>query len=255
MSDAWSPAEIALRIEDVGVKKANLPAETLWALAALAGAFIGLGAQFFLVAMTGTADLGGLQRVIGGGVFSLGLILVVVAGAELFTGNNLMVMAWAEGRLSLRALLRAWGIVLVGNALGAVGLAVLVGLARPSAEVLATAVAVATAKAALPIHVAFLRGVLCNVLVCLAVWCVASCRSTGDKILAVLWPISGFVAMGFEHSVANFYLFPLAAFGGPLDPVGVTRNLLAVIAGNVVGGGGLVAATYAWIYLRRRPAA
>ena len=251
MSDAWTPAEVAARVLAAGQARAAAPLTTMFPLALLAGAFIGFGAQFALVALTGTEGLGfGLRQVLAGGVFGVGLMLVVVAGAELFTGDNLLVIAWAAGRLSTRRLLHTWLVVLAGNAVGAAGLAALVAASAPNEAVVKTVLAVATTKAALPFGVAFARGVLCNVLVCLAVWSTASCRGTGEKILALAGPIAAFVAAGFEHSVANLYIFPLAALLGPLDVGGALHNLGAVILGNLVGGGGFVAGIYWWIYLR-----
>ena len=246
-----TPADVAEQVRAAGEIRARAPLATMFPLAVLAGAFIGLGAQFAVVALTGTEGLGfGLRQVLAGGVFSVGLVLVVVAGAELFTGDNLLVVAFAAGRVSLGRLLHTWAVVLAGNALGALGLAALVAAAEPAPPVVATIVAVAGAKAALPVGVAFFRGVLCNVLVCLAVWCTAACRGPGEKVLVVVGPVAAFVAAGFEHSVANLYLFPLAVLVGDLDVAGAGRNVAAVVAGNLVGGGGLVALTYWWIYLR-----
>lgn len=246
-----TPADVAAKVLSAGEARARAPLATMFPLAVLAGAFIAIAAQLAMVALTGTEGLGyGLRQVLAGGVFSVGLVLVVVAGAELFTGDNLLVIAAAAGRLSIGRLLRTWAVVLAGNAVGAVGLAALVALSHPAEPVRATVIAVATAKAALPFGVAFVRGILCNVLVCLAVWCATACEGTGEKVLVIVGPIVAFVACGFEHSVANFYLLPLAAMLGGLDLAGAARNLVAVTAGNVVGGGGLVALTYWWIYLR-----
>lgn len=246
-----TPADVAAKVLSAGEARARAPLATMFPLAVLAGAFIAIAAQLAMVALTGTEGLGyGLRQVLAGGVFSVGLVLVVVAGAELFTGDNLLVIAAAAGRLSIGRLLRTWAVVLAGNAVGAVGLAVLVALSHPAEPVRATVITVATAKVALPFGVAFVRGILCNVLVCLAVWCATACEGTGEKVLVIVGPIAAFVACGFEHSVANFYLLPLAAMLGGLDLAGAARNLVAVTAGNVVGGGGLVALTYWWIYLR-----
>ncbi len=251
-----NPAEVAAKVLSAGEARARAPLATMFPLAVLAGAFIALGAQFAMVALTGTDGLGyGLRQVLAGGVFSVGLVLVVVAGAELFTGDNLLVIAAAAGRLPIGRLLRTWAVVLAGNAVGAVGLAMLVAFSHPPDAVRSTIIAVAAAKSALPIGVAFFRGILCNVLVCLAVWCATACQGAGEKVLVIVGPVAAFVACGFEHSVANFYLLPLAWLLGDLEVTGALRNLLAVIAGNLVGGGGLVALTYWWIYLRvQKPA-
>jgi len=265
--DAYSPREIAERIESVGVTKARLPTLPLLMLGALAGAFIGLGAMLFVLVRS-DATLGFAAGAIGGGlVFSLGLLLVVVAGAELFTGNNLLAMAWADGRISTREVLRNWGLVCLANFAGAAGLAVLVFLSGHTGlnggAVAQTVVNIALAKQELPALEAFFRGVLCNVLVCMAVWMAMAGRSVVDKAVAVVPPIMAFVAAGFEHSIANMYLMPLAmllqTFGplGGTPPVtwaGMLGNLLPVIAGNLLGGSVLVGLTYHVIY-RRKPAA
>lgn len=247
------PRDVATRVLEAGAERAAAPLGTMFPLAVLAGVFIGLGGQLSLVVATGTDALGfGLRQLLVGTSFSVGLVLVVVAGAELFTGDNLLVIAAAAGRLGPLRLLHTWAVVLLGNAVGAVALALAVSWAHPAEGVVATVTAVAGTKAALPLGVAFVRGVLCNVLVCLAVWCASACEGVGEKVLVIVGPVATFVAAGFEHSVANLYLFPLAALVGPLDAAGALRNLGAVIAGNVVGGGGFVALTYWWIYLRSR---
>jgi len=274
--DALLPAEIARKAEATGVAKAGMDGLRLLTLALLAGAFIGLGAMAATTLWTGTAGVMpfGIARMLGGLVFALGLILVVLGGAELFTGDNLMVMAWASRRITLRALLRAWAIVFVGNLIGAVATAVLVFLAGhhllAEGGVGATALAIGRAKVELPFMRAFFMGILCNVLVCLAVWLCYGARSTTDKLLAVLFPITAFVAAGFEHSVANMYFVPQAllilwwapegfwaangldpaAYAG-ITPWGLAVNLVPVTLGNMVGGGGLVGLVYWFVYLRR----
>lgn len=256
--EAYSPQEIAERVENVGVTKARLPALATFTLAVLAGGFIGLGALYFTLVTSDTALDFALSRTLGGLCFSLGLILVVVAGAELFTGNNLLVMAWAAGRITSWELLRNWALVLLGNAVGAVGLAILVVLAGQAGlndgEVGRHAVRLAVLKVTLPFWTAFFRGVLCNVLVCLAVWVAMAGRSVTDKLLAVVFPISAFVAAGFEHSVANLYLIPLGmllgAGEGALGFTGLLRNLVPVTLGNIVGGAGMVALVYTLVYRR-----
>ena len=248
--DAYRPAEIAALIETAGIAKAGLPMHRMAVLAMLAGAFIGFGAAFWCVAMAG-AELGfGPQRVLGGAAFALGLILVVVGGAELFTGNALMVMAAVDRRITVGALLRNWGIVWLGNLVGAVGLAVTFGLAGlldgPMGDVAAKA---AATKAQLPPLEAFVRGALCNALVCLAVWLSFAARSATDKILGVLWPVTAFVALGLEHSVANMFLFPAGLWAGSEAALpGVLGNLVWVTLGNVVGGAGGVALAYRFAF-------
>lgn len=253
--DAYAPKEIAARVSEIGVAEARLPPLSLALLGVLAGAFIGLGAMMStLVASDATLGFA-VSRLLGGLVFSLGLMLVVVAGAELFTGNNLLVMAWAGGRIGTGELLRHWALVCAANLVGAAGLALLVWLSGHGAlqqgEVGRTVVRIATAKAQLPLAEAFFRGVLCNVLVCMAVWMALAGRSVTDKLLAIVFPITAFVAAGFEHSIANLYFFPLALLlGAPLAAGDIAGSLLAVIAGNLVGGSVLVALVYWVIYLR-----
>jgi formate transporter len=256
-SDAYAPQEIAARISNVGVVKARLPWLTQALLGMLAGAFIGLGALMFTLVASDTALGFAASRLLGGLVFSLGLVLVIVAGAELFTGNNLIAMAWAGGHISTSELLRNWAIVCAANFVGAAGLALLVALSGQASmndgAVARTAIRIATAKAELPWLEAFFRGVLCNVLVCMAVWMAMAGRSVTDKVLAIVFPITAFVAAGFEHSIANMYFFPLAMLlGAPLGAADMARNLLPVIAGNIVGGSVLVALVYWLIYLRPR---
>ena len=248
--DAYKPAEIAALIETAGVAKAALPLHRVATLALLAGAFIGFGSAFWCIAMAGADPGFGPQRVLGGVVFALGLILVVVGGAELFTGNALMVMAAVDRRITLGALLRNWGIVWLGNLVGAVGLAVAFGMSGlldgPMGTVAAKA---ASVKAALPPVEAFVRGALCNALVCLAVWLSFAARTATDKILGVLWPVAAFVTLGLEHSVANMFLFPAGVWAGSeATTAGVLGNLLWVSLGNVLGGAGGVALAYRYAY-------
>lgn len=267
--DALLPAEIARKAEEIGVAKANMDTVRLLALAVLAGAFISLGAMAATTMWTGLDDVApyGLARILGGLVFALGLILVVLGGAELFTGNNLMVMAVASRRIGLRALLRAWSIVFVGNLIGAVATALLVFLAGhhllDGGAVGQKAFAIGAAKVDLPFMRAFFMGVLCNVLVCLAVWLCYGAHSTTDKLLVILFPIAAFVAAGFEHSVANMYFIPqammiqhwapeLAGDHPVLTVGGLAANMIPVTAGNIVGGGVFVGLIYWFIYLRRR---
>jgi len=261
--DAFSPKQIAERVEQVGVAKARLPLLSLVLLGLLAGAFIGLGA-LYSVLVASDPDLGfAVKQVLAGVCFSLGLLLVVVAGAELFTGNNLLAMAWAEGRVSSGELLRNWVVVCAANFAGSLGLAVLVYLSGHGGMngglVGEQYVAIGVAKTTLPLSELFFRGVLCNVLVCLAVWMALAGRSVVDKLVAIVFPVSAFVAAGFEHSIANMYLIPLAMLlqaDGVTAPVGaqaigmagLVRNLVPVIAGNVVGGSVLVALVYYLIY-------
>lgn len=256
-TDAFQPRQIAERVAQLGVAKARADALTLLVLALLAGAYISLGALFFTVVVTGS-ELGfGVTRLLGGLSFSLGLVLVVIAGAELFTGNNLLAMAWASRLIGTRALLRNWLLVYLGNVLGCLGTVALVLWADTASlgggALGETALQIARAKAELSWGAAFARGILCNVLVCLAVWLAMGGHSVTDRILAILLPISAFVALGFEHSIANWFFLPLGLAldaQGTLSTLDAARNLAASTAGNLLGGSLLVAGVYWLAYLR-----
>ena len=275
--DAFPPAKMASRMEEVGVAKADLRMDTMLALAILAGAFIGSGAIFATVVTTGLGSSGmgfGLVKLLGGLVFCLGLIAVVVAGAELFTGNNLIIMAYASRRITLPALLRNWGIVYVGNFIGSIATAFVMLVSKQytfsNGALGANALAIANGKCSLEFFQAVALGVMCNAFVCLAVWLCASARSTTDKILAIIFPITAFVAAGFEHSVANMYFIPMGlliksfAGAGFWESIGKTaadfgnltwmaffvKNLLPVTIGNIIGGSLFVGLVYWFIYLR-----
>lgn len=275
--DALLPPQMAARAEAVGVRKAGLDAATLFVLAFLAGAFIALGAIFATTVSAGAADLPfGVGRLLAGLAFSLGLILVIVGGAELFTGNTLIVMAWASGKVSSASLLRNWAIVYAGNFVGALataGVMVVSGqYAFGKGSVGLAALTIGEAKGGLEFVPAIALGMMCNALVCLAVWLSFSARTTTDRILAIVPPIAAFVAIGFEHSVANMYFIPEAiairtwapaqfwiAIGrGPADFPNLTvdaflvRNLLPVTIGNVIGGAVMVGVVYWFVYLRGR---
>jgi len=287
--DALLPAEMATRAEYLGVRKAEMPALTMFTLAILAGAFIAMGAIFATTVSAGTMGVTlpdgttaystglpyGVTRLLAGLVFSLGLILVVVGGAELFTGNNLIVMAWASGKVTGRALLRNWLIVYLGNFVGALGTAALMFFSKQytfgSASIGVTMLKTAIAKSELGFIQALALGILCNALVCMAVWLTYSARSTVDKIAAIIFPITAFVAGGFEHSVANMYFLPVALFVKTFDPQFIAslgdkvphlesltwmnflfKNLIPVTIGNIIGGTILVAAVYWSVFLRNK---
>jgi formate transporter len=264
--DAFAPKEIAAKVETIGVAKARLPLLSMLMLGILAGGFIGLGSLYFVIVKSDPSLGFASKQVLGGLVFSLGLILVVVAGAELFTGNNLLAMAWADGKISTLELLRNWSVVCIGNFIGAAGLALLVYLSRhPDMNQGAIAqeyIKIAEAKAALPFWTAFFKGILCNVLVCMAVWMAFAGRSVVDKVVAIVFPISAFMAAGFEHSIANMYFFPLAMLLQTFDDAGTVghtvtwaglfRNLVPVILGNIIGGSVLVGLVYHVIYRRTK---
>lgn len=273
--DSLFPPEMAARAEQVGVRKAHLDAVSTFALAVLAGAFIALGAIFATTVSAGGGALPfGIVRLVAGLAFSLGLILVIVGGAELFTGNTLIVMAWASRKVSTRLVLRNWAIVYIGNFVGAVGTAFVVFAGGQytfgNGSVGLAALATGNAKAGLDFVPALALGMLCNALVCLAVWLTFSARTTTDRILAIVPPIAAFVAAGFEHSVANMFFIPVALLIRAFAPasfwteVGRTAadypnltmydflagNLLPVTIGNIIGGALMVGIVYWFIYLR-----
>jgi len=276
--DALLPAEMASKAETIGVKKAHMNAVSMFVLAVLAGAFISLGAIFSTTVIAGAGELPyGVARLLAGLVFTLGLILVVVGGAELFTGNNLIVMAWADGKVSAGLLLKNWIIVYLGNFVGAFATAGLMFFTRQysfgGGAVGLAALNTGNAKSGLDFVQALALGVMCNALVCLAVWLTFSARTTTDRIVAIIPPITAFVAAGFEHSVANMYFIPVALFikaGAPdtfWSAIGKTaadftnltwdkfflNNLLPVTLGNILGGAVLVGAVYWFVYLRAAP--
>lgn len=286
--DALLPQEMATRAEYVGVRKSEAPALPLFALAVLAGAFIAFGAIFATTVISGdglitASDASsifltdypfGTTKLLAGLVFCLGLILVIVGGAELFTGNNLIVMAWASGKVSTIKLLRNWTIVYIGNFIGSIGTAIIVMFSKQytfgGGDVGLTALNLANGKLGFTFIQAIALGLLCNALVCLAVWMTFSARSTIDKIAAIIFPISAFVAAGFEHSIANMYFIPMGLFikdfaptdfwaaieKTPTDYASLTwqsfliKNLIPVTIGNIIGGAIFVAAVYWLIFLR-----
>src|SRR5690348_6093118 len=261
---AYSPAEIKDAVEKVGVKKANFPFLTSFMLAIVAGAGVGFGALYYTIVASDPTFSFATTRVVGGFVFTLGLALVLVGGAELFTGNNLIVMAWASGNVSTRTMLRNWTIVWFGNFFGSLGLVVLVffshHLEMNDGAIALSVLNTAAGKIRPDFVTLFFKGILCNVLVCAAVWLAYAGRSVTDKMLAVMLPVSAFIAAGFEHCVANMYFLPLAWLlvqtgHAPtnFDPSlitlsGILHNLIPVTLGNIVGGAGFVGATYWAIY-------
>jgi formate transporter FocA len=275
--DPLLPPAMARKAEEIGMAKAGQPFLMMLALAVLAGAFISLGAIFSTTVTTGAAAMPyGVGRLLGGFVFSLGLILVVVGGAELFTGNTLIVMAWAHRKVSMAKLLKNWVVVYLGNLFGALATALIMFLtgqyAFAGGQVGINALNTAQAKCSLGFTQAIALGVMCNALVCLAVWLCYSARSVQDKIMSIIFPITAFVACGFEHCVANMYFIPIGLlvkdFAGPQFWAAAGRaaadypvltwpaffwdNLLPVTIGNIIGGTVLVGLAYWSIYLRRR---
>jgi formate/nitrite transporter len=269
--DALYPVEIARKVEAVGVIKANLPFQKMALLAVMAGAFVALGALFYFNIVSDLQGGSGMQALAGGFVFNLGLMLCTVGGAELFTGNNLLSMAFASKKISWKGMLRNWATVWTFNFVGAL---VIVGLAYMAQHwaasgnlVGAKALYVGVNKAALPISVIFFRGILCNVLVCLASWLTYAGKTVVDKFFAMLLPIMAFVAGGFEHSVANMFYLPYAMLlksnptlvelahlpAGKLEYLNwanIGKSLTFATAGNLVGGAVMVGMMYWMIYLK-----
>jgi formate transporter len=263
--DAYEPEQIARRVESEGAKKATLPVWPTLMLGGVGGGLIGLGAMFHTV-ITSDPELGaGAGRILGGIFFAMGYLLAISAGAQVFTTNNLVVMSWAARKISTAQLLRNWGLVLVGNAAGAVALAVAVVLSgHPeihAGEVGRAAVGIAVEKAEEGFADAFFKGVLGNVLIAMGVWLAMAGRSLTDRLLGPLLPIAALPIAGFEHSVGNLYYLSAGWINAAMADDGaavigwwgVVRNLLAVGLGNVVGGGGLVALVYHVIYRRLIP--
>lgn len=269
------PAAMALRAEEGGVRRASSDALSVFVLSILAGAFISFGAMFATTVSAGSASLPyGVARLLSGLVFSAGLLMVVIAGAELFTGNNMIVMAWASRKVTTRALLTNWVVAYAGNCLGASATAALMFLSRQymsgSGAVGLAALTTADAKAGLDFGQAIILGVMCNALVCLATWMCYAARTTVDRVVTIVPPVATFVACGFEHSIANVYFLPVAllikagapdAFWRMIDksPADFPHltwsnfllgNLVPVTVGNLIGGSLMVAAVYWFVYLR-----
>jgi formate/nitrite transporter len=272
--DAFTPSEVAVKVKTVGVDKANMPFVSLIILSMMAGAFIAFGAMYYTVTITDSSMAYGMTKLVGGLAFSLGFIMVVIAGAELFTGNTLVVMAWAKGKVSLPALLKNWSIVYIGNTIGALVMVFLVYLSgyldAHHHLVGATAMKAGLAKVDNTLVESFVLGLFCNVLVCLASWMVYASRTVSDKVLAILFPISAFVAMGFEHCIANMYMIPVAILAS-MDPAvvaasgleasqldalslsGFVANIIPVTIGNIIGGAVFVAMAYYLVFVFSSP--
>lgn len=277
--EAILPPAMALRAEESGVKRAATDPLTLIVLSILGGAFISFGAIFATTVSAGGAALPyGIVRLLSGMVFSVGLTLIIIGGAELFTGSAIIVMAWANGKVKTRALLLNWGIVFAGNVTGAMLTAVLAfGTTQYTfggGSVGLAALNTAEAKASLALVPSFTLGIMCNALVCLAVWMCFSARTNIDRAVAAIPPIAAFAAAGFEHCIANAYFMPIGLFikaGAPdafWTAIGKTAadfpnltwsnflfaNLLPVTLGNIFGGSVMVALVYWFVYLRTKPA-
>ena len=262
-----APAAIEAKTEAAGVTKANLPVSKAFVLAMFAGAFIAFGGLFFTVFLSDSTLGWGAQRVVGGLCFCLGLVLVLVCGAELFTGNSLMVCAFKSKKITLVQMLKAWVVVWVGNFVGALFIVFLVymaGIYKLNGDAVANSmVSVAAGKVTIDWVTIFFRGILCNIFVCLAVWIGTAGETVVDKVVGILLPIAAFVACGFEHCVANMYFLPMGAvmhacgYGAEvagadaLNAAGIAFNLSAATLGNIVGGAVLVALGYWFIFAKK----
>lgn len=265
--DCLAPAAIEAKTEAAGVTKANLPTSKAFMLAMFAGAFIAFGGLFFTVFLSDPTLGWGAQRFVGGLAFCLGLVLVLICGAELFTGNSLMVCALKSKKITLAQMLKAWVVVWIGNFAGALFVVFLVYMAaiyKLNGEAVAnTMVSVAAGKVSIDAVTIFFRGILCNIFVCLAVWIGTAGRTVVDKVVGILLPIAAFVACGFEHCVANMYFLPMGilmhscgygvdvAGADALNAAGLALNLSVATLGNIVGGA-LIVALGLLVYLRQQ---
>lgn len=276
--DAFLPPEMALKAEQIGITKAAMGPRNTFALGVLAGAFIALGAIFATAVSAGAGShlSYGITKLISGIAFCLGLILVIVGGAELFTGNNLIIMAWANRRISTMQVLRNWVLVYLGNFVGSIATVLWMFASEQYAfgngSIGINILDIANSKCGLGFIQAIALGIGCNALVCLAVWLCFSAHSTTDKILSIIFPISAFVTAGFEHCVANMYFIPAGLLVKAWAPVSFWTtigsaaseythltwqnffliNLLPVTIGNILGGSVLVSLAYWFIYIRKR---
>ena len=270
--DDLTPAEVATKAVGVGVKKAGLDFWTMFVLALFGGAFIAIGAVLATTVGTNGPEFPyGLNALLKGLIFTVGLILVIVAGAELFTGNNLILIAVLNKKVTLGKMLRNWGVVYIGNLIGSVIVALIMVMSKQytfaGGAIGKTALTIANTKSGLEFWSALGLGIMCNILVCLAVWMTFSARTTAGKILAIIAPISAFVAAGFEHSVANMYFIPVGLFIKAFNPEFAAqagefanlswanffvKNLLPVTIGNIIGGAIFIGAAYWFIYLRKQ---
>lgn len=253
--DPYAPAQIAGLVKSSGVKKATLPFLAMWVLGLLGGAYIAIGGMFYTLAITDSGMGLGPTRILGGLVFSLGLVMVVIGGAELFTGNTMLTLAWAERQVSMRLLLKNWLVIYFSNFCGALLMAGLMyasgALEMGNGAVAHTAVKIAETKASLGFWEILTRGILCNILVCMGVWLGLAAHDVAGKILAIMFPVAAFVALGFEHCIANMYLIPVGMLAGAhVTLEAFIANLIPATIGNILGGGVLVALVYWVVYIR-----
>lgn len=253
-----NPNEIVKSTINAGINKTKLTSFQMILLGIFAGVFIGFGAHGNIVTtqMLGSFDVG-IAKLIGAAVFPIGLMLVVIAGAELFTGNNLMTLALFAKKITLPELLKNWVLVYIGNFLGSVLLGYIIvksGLYTPDSGITSKAIGLSEAKVNIAFQEAILRGILCNIIVVLAVWLSSASHNVIGKIFAIWFPIMLFVLSGFEHSVANMFFIPLGKFLG----ANITwseiwiNNLIPVTLGNIIGGAIIIPGVYYLIYVYKK---
>ncbi len=256
-----SPAEIAKLYVDIGANKTRMPALKMFVLGIFAGMFIAMGGFGSAVASCGVVPPA-LSRFLSALVFPIGLMMVIIAGGELFTGNCLIILSVMQKRTTWLKMLRNWGIVYLGNLVGSLLVALVVTCSKSttlySGALIQAIVNTANTKVHLGFAEAILKGVFCNFMVCLAVWVAFSATDTAGKIMALYLPIFLFVLCGFEHCVANMYFIPAGIFSTYMYDIQaeglnwltfLVRNLLPVTVGNIIGGAGFVGMGYWWAYL------
>jgi len=272
--DALTPEEMVDKAGSIAINKAALPILNLLPLSFLGGTYIAFGAVFASVIATGMPDVWpyGIIKLLQGLGFSMGLILVVIGGGELFTGNMLMVIALTQKKIGLLRLIHNWLIVYIGNFIGSVAVVLMIFFSKSylasKGALGILMVFTAIAKVQFDFSEALLLGIMCNIMVCLAIWLTYSGRTTTDKILAIIFPITFFIAAGFEHSVANMFIIPMGLLLKTFDPLFVSsmtldltqltwpsfflRNLLPVTLGNIIGGSFFVGILYLWSYRKNK---
>ncbi|MBO3444657.1 formate/nitrite transporter family protein [Clostridium sp. CCUG 7971] len=250
-----TPGEIAEAIVNVNIKRAGLDTKPCLLLGVLAGIFIGLGGLGNIIFTQTLAGIDpGLAKFAGGVVFPVGLMLVVMCGAELFTGNNLMSLAVMEKKISMGQMFRNWGLVYIANFIGSLFLVLLVFYSSTLTGDAATkAIAITESKVALTFSEAFFKGILCNILVVLAVWMATAAQDVVSKIFACWFPVMLFVLCGFEHSVANMFFIPMGmSLGADVGIAQLIMNLIPVTLGNIVGGAIIIPFMYRSCYLNKK---
>ncbi len=252
-TNVYKPRQINRISEDNLISKVNTPIIKSFLLSILAGVFISFAGAFYTISLCGS-NLGfGVTKIIGGMSFSVGLVLVLIAGSELFTGNTLLLVPLFNRKITILQLLKNWMIVYLGNFAGSLLMVLLITqahiLEQDHGQVGNIAEKIALSKVSLGFTTALIKGIMCNFLVCLAIWMSYAGKSVSDKILAIVFPITCFVALGFEHSVANMYLIPVAMFNGAdISIFDFLHNMIPVTIGNIIGGGCLVGLVYNVIY-------